>query len=325
MNQSTWINTQAKKAAFSMATLAAGALAALSFVSQASAYPGAPAPFDQMLSLKAACRLPAPDGQVRTGFVENIELTPQLTCEKQKPRLVLVSQWARLKSGENLKDILAKKPARYTLTDYDGSSGWYLTYRAEILDADGSKMVIPLSEMEFDRNMRIMPLMSEHSPLQAKITYVSNKIGAFELTPNPETQKTLPIVATCTTTKGAIHTYTSRISDSIEHLANQEKCPDGSQMVLSKIEETAGSQGWEYRRQSENYYRDRLFFNTKYAISVSSKFGVVLANISVNGSTWDAYALDLKTASEKHPVLLQYDVEKNVIIDVKAQANPRQF
>lgn len=329
MNQATWINVQAKKAALTMATLAAGALAAFSFSSSAHAYPGAPAPFDEVLLLKASCRLQAPEGQTRVGLVESVGLTADPACERQKPRLVLISQWMRPKKGETLAGILAKTPARHTYTDYDGRGGWYLTYRVEILNPDGTQITLPLSEIEHDRAMRLLPLMSEHRPLQATLTHVSNKLGELTVTPNPETQKTLPIVATCTTKQNTVHTYTSRISKTAEHLTAQESCPDGSQLTLKKTEYSTDSTDWEFSRLTDSLYhyqnKVRSFFKMHYVMSVSSKFGVELTSFATNASTWNAYVQALKTASEKHPVLLHYDIEKNVVLDLKAQADPRQF
>lgn len=325
MNQATWINVQAKKAALTMATLAAGALAAFSFSSSAHAYPGAPAPFDEVLLLKASCRLQAPEGQTRVGLVESVGLTADPACERQKPRLVLISQWMRPKKGETLAGILAKTPARHTYTDYYGQERWYLTYRVEILNPGGSQISLPLSEKEYDRAMRLLPLISEHSPLQATLTHVSNKLSELTVTPNPETQKTLPIVATCTTKQNTIHTYTARISKTAEHLTAQDSCPDGSQLTLKRTEHSTNSSDWEFSRVSETQYQTRYFFKMHNVVSVSSKFGVELASFTMNATTWDAYALALKTASEKHPVLLHYDIEKNVLLDLKAQVNPRQF
>ena len=332
MNQSSWINTQAintqaKKAALTMATLAAGALAVLSLSSPANAYPGAPLPFDEILSLKGSCRLANPEkpNQVRIGLVENVGITPDPTCANQKPRLVLVSEWVKAKRGQTPETIEQKTHARYAYTSYYGEYLWYLTYRVEILNPDGSKINLPMTEIEYDRSLRLLPLMSQHSPMQATLTYVSNKLSGLSITPDTERHKTLPIVATCTTKKNVIHTYTSRISETAEHLTAQENCPDGSQMTLEQSLVKGSEKDWETVWQNNDYNQTRGFYKTNYAISVKSKFGVELASFSVNGTTWNAYVLDLKTASEKHPVLLTYDVEKNVIIDLKAQVNPRQF
>ncbi len=331
MNQSSWINThaintQAKKAALTMATLAAGALAALSLSSQANAYPGAPLPFDEILSLKASCRLANPENanQVRIGLVENVGITPDPTCANQKPRLVLVSEWVKAERGQTPETIQQKTPARYAYTSYHGDDLWYLTYRVEILNPDGSKINLPMTEIEYDRSLRLLPLMSQHSPMQATLTYVSNKLSGLSITPDTERHKTLPIVATCTTKKNVIHTYASRISETAEHLTAQDQCPDGSQMTLEQSLVKSSEKDWETAWKN-SFDLTRVFYKTNYAISVKSKFGVELASFSVNGTTWNAYVLNLKTASEKHPALLTYDVEKNVIIDVKAQANPRQF
>lgn len=327
METPNWIRMNAKKAAGNISALATGTLAVMALASQAHAYAGAPVPYDEQISLKAVCRLQAPDSQSHVGFMENTEITPQLTCEKQKPRLVLIAQAKVIGKGQNASDFTKKSLVRHS-ERYEGSElkhmSWYLEYRAELRNTDGSKSVVPITEKEYDRIIRLVPLISKDVPLMAKFTHVSNSFSSIELAPNPNTQKTLPITSTCTTKAGNIHTYTSSIANSPSHLLNQETCPEGSQMVLSTSMIESSHDNYEQRREVDSYLGIK-YFTKQHLISINSRFGVPLTSVAVNATTYNAYVLDLKTASERHPVLLIFDTEKNIVIDLKAQANPLQF